>query len=204
MATAVTLSRHAMTIVAVNARVVGMLLTLLLVVPLAPAPFGAGSVPAVGDVTTVETNVVPPVTTSTVLVTGASRPEDCVDLPFTVMNPTAAPPVGEEVVAVVSVEPPLGDDDASTPGVGRGCGGVRVGGVGGVTSAGPPASVRPGVSGCVARMDRSTSRQRICMAGPTVMSAPAAVAVRETPQMPPRKSVVSDVHVCPLYVTKSV
>lgn len=47
--------------------------------------------------------------------------------------------------------------------------------------------------GSVSRLSRSSSRHRICIAGPTVTWAPIVVSVRETPQTPPRKSVVSEV-----------
>jgi hypothetical protein len=57
-----------------------------------------------------------------------------------------------------------------------------------------PASVRPGVSGCVSRMLRSAATQRICIAGPTV----TASAPRVKPQIPPRKSDVSEVQANPL------
>lgn len=54
-----------------------------------------------------------------------------------------------------------------------------------------PARIRPGVSGCVSRIAKSSSRNLICNAGPTVTVA----AARVNPQTPPRKSVVSVVHV---------
>lgn len=57
-----------------------------------------------------------------------------------------------------------------------------------------PASKSPGVKGCVCSILRSESRQRIWMAGATVTWALGAVAVAK-PQTPPRKSVVSVVHV---------
>lgn len=64
-----------------------------------------------------------------------------------------------------------------------------------------PAKMRPGVSGCVSRALRSSSRNLICNAGPTVTITEPAVEVavaRVNPQTPPRKSVVSVVHVWPL------
>lgn len=54
------------------------------------------------------------------------------------------------------------------------------------------------VRGSVSKLSRSESRHRICMAGPTVTWAPFVLAVRDTPQTPPRKSLVSDVHTWPL------
>lgn len=74
--------------------------------------------------------------------------------------------------------------------VGLGAGGGLVD-VGKVRS---PTSKSPGVNGCVCKILRSESRQRICMAGATVTWAPAAVAVAK-PQTPPLKSVMSVVHV---------
>jgi hypothetical protein len=64
-----------------------------------------------------------------------------------------------------------------------------------------PPSSKPGVNGCVSRVLRSSSRNRICNAGPTVATTapdPAVAATCVNPQTPPRKSVVSVVHVCPL------
>jgi hypothetical protein len=53
----------------------------------------------------------------------------------------------------------------------------------------------PGVRGFVSNSSRSSWRQRIWMAGPTVA---CVLPVCVTPQTPPRKSVVSDVQVWPL------
>lgn len=61
------------------------------------------------------------------------------------------------------------------------------------------ANIKPGVRGCVARILKSSCRKRICMAGPTVaISRPDPVASAIKPHTPPRKSVTSVVHVCPL------
>lgn len=68
--------------------------------------------------------------------------------------------------------------------------------VSGLGSALTPASVKPGVSGCVSKIFRSASIQRIWIAGPTV-TTPANVLSRENPQTAPRKSVVSVVQVKP-------
>lgn len=65
------------------------------------------------------------------------------------------------------------------------------------TWTGSPANVRPGVKGCVSSEDRSDSWKRICKAGPTVKRGGPASFV--APHTPPRKSVVSVVHVKPLY-----
>ena len=127
-----------------------------------------------------------------------------VDLPFTVTNPAAV--LSSDVVGdaeddescVLCVFCVVWEEVAATAGVSLAGGGVGVGADVEDVADVALASVSPGVSGCVARMDRSTSRNRICMAGPTVTAALAPVAVRITPQMPPRKSVVSDVHDCPL------
>lgn len=61
-----------------------------------------------------------------------------------------------------------------------------------------PPDRRPGVSGCVSSDTRSMSRHRIWIAGPTVAMAPGPVAVVIMPQIPPRKSVVSEVQAMPL------
>lgn len=66
-----------------------------------------------------------------------------------------------------------------------------------------PTSKSPGVKGCVCSMLRSESRQRIWMAGATVTWATDSVAVAK-PQTPPRKSVVSVVHVKSLKVGRMV
>jgi hypothetical protein len=61
-----------------------------------------------------------------------------------------------------------------------------------------PASLRPGVRGCVSSMVRSASTHRIWSAGPTVTAAPDVVASRANPHTPPRKSDVSVVQVNPI------
>jgi len=67
----------------------------------------------------------------------------------------------------------------------------------------PPPTMTPGLSGCVSRAVRSSSFHRICSAGPTVNTAlPNVEGPADTPQMPPRKSVVSDVHENPLWRSK--
>lgn len=58
-----------------------------------------------------------------------------------------------------------------------------------------PTRYSPGVKGWVFRMLRSSARQRICTAGPTTTGAPGVGAAAEKPHTPPRKSVVSVVHV---------
>ena len=89
--------------------------------------------------------------------------------------------------------------------VGGGGGGVasvvvsRNVGLGGGNGAGASvmtSCVNPGVNGCVSSISRSSSFQRICKAGPTVQSAVLPVGPSTVyPQTPPRKSVVSEVHV---------
>lgn len=66
-------------------------------------------------------------------------------------------------------------------------------------AAGPVlANFRPGVRGCVSSILRSASTHRVFKAGPSVPEEPAAVAARANPHTPPRKSLVSVVHVWPL------
>lgn len=172
---ATTLRITAIAIVAVKARVGE--LALALVVPLVAEPPLATSLfpppspdAAVGDVTTVDTNVDPCETTWTVLVTGfaddAGNVE--VDFPLTVIKPAAvlSPACVEEdedevEVVVVSVVSGVSEELVSTFGVNCAGGGVGVGfGVEDVVGE-APASVSPGVSGWVASMERSTSRNRI-------------------------------------------